>query len=396
MTIDVTRQTFYASVHMLRIVALVLTLAAGTGCRAQTPNFEQKAPRTVSDATSPDDISEGRQTAITRAVAAATPAVVSVNVIGIQTVRSDPFFDDFFSQFLGRRLERDRTVQGLGSGFVVSADGYIVTNDHVVQIASALDRSRITVSFYDGRSMEATLVGTDTFTDIALLKVEPEEPLDFIRFAEEETPIVGEWAIALGNPFGLFEANDPTVTVGVVSAVDRDFEVQGDHVYRDMIQTDAAINRGNSGGPLVNARAEVIGVNTFIYSQSGGSIGLGFAVPAGKSKQIVEELKANGVVDRSYYTGLSVVDINASLARALGLPTAEGVIVRDVQPGSPADEAGFQPYDVIVGMAGDDVARQQQLVARLYDFRPDDTVGFTILRDGREIALSMRLGRSEG
>jgi serine protease Do len=350
----------------------------------------------VSDATSPDDISEGRQTAITRAVAAATPAVVSVNVIGIQTVRSDPFFDDFFSQFLGRRLERDRTVQGLGSGFVVSADGYIVTNDHVVQIASALDRSRITVSFYDGRSMEATLVGTDTFTDIALLKVEPEEPLDFIRFAEEETPIVGEWAIALGNPFGLFEANDPTVTVGVVSAVDRDFEVQGDHVYRDMIQTDAAINRGNSGGPLVNARAEVIGVNTFIYSQSGGSIGLGFAVPAGKSKQIVEELKANGVVDRSYYTGLSVVDINASLARALGLPTAEGVIVRDVQPGSPADEAGFQPYDVIVGMAGDDVARQQQLVARLYDFRPDDTVGFTILRDGREIALSMRLGRSEG
>ena len=200
----------------------------------------------------------------------------------------------------------------------------------------------------------------------------------------------------MGNPFGLFEANEPTVTVGVVSAVDRDFEVQGGRVYRDMIQTDAAINRGNSGGPLVNANAEVIGVNTFIYSQSGGSIGLGFAVPSHKAEQIVSELKENGVVDRSYFTGLSVIDVTTSLARALGLPRAEGVIVRDVQPGSPADDAGFQPYDVIVGMAGDDVSNRQQIVARLYDFRPDDVVGFTVMRDGSLVEIAMRLGRSEG
>ncbi len=377
-------------------LVLLLVIAATSGCsRAQTPDFEQKQPQTI-EAPSADEIYSGRRNAITRAVAAATPAVVSVNVIGIQTVRADPFFDDFYRQFLGRRLERDRTVQGLGSGFVISPDGYIVTNDHVVEIASKLERSRITVSFYDGRSMEAELIGTDTFTDIALIKVSPEEPLDYISFTEGEEPIVGEWAIALGNPFGLFEANEPTVTVGVVSAVDRDFEVQGDRVYRDMIQTDAAINRGNSGGPLVDANAEVIGVNTFIYSQSGGSIGLGFAVPSHKAKQIVQELKDTGVVDRSYFTGLAVVDVTASLARALGLQRAEGVIVRDVQPGSPADVAGFRPYDVIVGIADEPIANRQQIVARLYDFRPDDIVEFTVLRDGDLSRIAMKLGRSEG
>jgi serine protease Do len=230
---------------------------------------------------------------------------------------------------------------------------------------------------------------------MALLKVEPESPLAHLRFSETEQPIPGEWAIALGNPFGLFEASEPTVTVGVVSGVGRDFQPQENRIYRDMIQTDASINQGNSGGPLINALGEVIGVNTFIYSQSGGSIGLGFAVPAYKARDIVDELRRTGRVDRSYYTGLRGIDVNERIARALGLTDESGFIVRDVDPGSPAEDAGFRPYDVIYSFEGEPVAGQLDLAARLFDFRPGDVVHFKIHRDGQDLDLTMQLGSQE-
>ena len=335
-----------------------------------------------------------RQNAITRAVELASPAVVSINVIGVERFQyQDPFAGDpWMEYFFGRRRSRiyERQVQAVGSGFVISPDGYIVTNEHVAHNAA-----QITVAFMDGATLEAQLVGRDEATDLALLKVDTTVTLPYLNFAEEGNPIPGEWVIALGNPFGLFEAAEPTVTVGVISGVGRDFQPQENRVYRDMIQTDAAINKGNSGGPLINALGEVIGVNTFIYTagRNTGSIGLGFAVPAYKAREIVNELRTNGEVDRSYYTGLRGLDVNDRIARALGLTETRGFIVRDVDPSSPAEDAGFRPYDVILSFEGEAIDGQLDLAGRLYDFRPGDTVQLQVMRDARMINLSMTLGR---
>src|SRR5690606_11861414 len=190
---------------------------------------------------------------------------------------------------------------------------------------------------------------------------------------------------------------EPTVTVGVVSAVSRNLSVNRDgRIYTDMIQTDAAINRGNSGGPLVNALGEVIGVNSAIYSESGGSIGIGFAVPAEKALRILDELRETGTVDRSYYTGLYGQNVDARIARALDLDRAEGIFVRNIDPNSPADEAGFQPYDVIVSFQGEPVGTTSDYLARLYDYRPGDQVQLGVVRDGEIRTLTLVLGRQEG
>ncbi|HEX9659033.1 MAG TPA: trypsin-like peptidase domain-containing protein, partial [Rhodothermales bacterium] len=336
-------------------ILLVIVLAACNQSAQSQQSLEQpgQAQRVAVDDTAEldDSIMRSRQTAITRAVEVVAPAVVSVNVTGVQQLQyQDPFSDPFFEYFFGRRRSRvvEREIHSFGSGFVVSPDGYIVTNDHVAGAAT-----EIIVAFPDGSTLKAQLIGSDPVSDISLIKVEPETPLPFLAFAGEESPIVGEWVIALGNPFGLFEAADPSVTVGVVSAVGRDFRPREGRLYRNMIQTDAAINQGNSGGPLVNALGEVIGVNSFIYSRGGGSDGIGFAVPADKVSRIVEELRMNGAVDRSIYTGLVVKGVSQRVAHALGLRNTQGVLVDRVDPGSPAEEAGFQPYDVIVAINGD-------------------------------------------
>jgi len=389
-------QTMKRSVLFL-LPALVFIGSSQLACSQQTrpvpPPQRVEAP---ADEDVNEQISRSRQTSITRAVEAVKPAVVSVNVIEVRRVAyRDPFADPFFEFFgLQRRQSRilEREVQGLGSGFVISPDGYIVTNDHV-----AGNATKITVSFPDGKTLDARLVGTDPATDIALLKVDPDEPLPYLEFSKSGPPIVGEWVIALGNPFGLFEAADPTVTVGVVSATGRDLQVERrGTIYRDMIQTDAAINRGNSGGPLVNALGEVIGVNSAIYSESGGSIGIGFAVPADKARRIIEELREKGFIDRSYYTGLAVMNVDERIARALRLERASGAFIRDVDPGSPAEAAGLLPYDVIIEIEGERITNSNDYVARIYDFRPGDTVGVTVLRDGKPRDLNLRIGRARG
>lgn len=339
-------------------------------------------------------VAPSRRTAITTAVETVSPAVVTVNVQETQVMRDPRFegYDDaYVYYFLKKSPYRTEEVQGTGSGFVVSPDGYIVTNEHVVGGATGIE-----VLFPDGRAMDATLVGTDEPTDLALLKVDAEEPLPHVEFETDTAPIVGEWVIAFGNPFGLFEASEPSVSVGVVSATGRDLHAESEgRLYRDMIQTDAAINQGNSGGPLVNAEGRVMGVNTTIFSESGGSIGLSFAVPARRAARIVQELKERGAVDRAYYTGLSTVPVTPEIAEALKMETPMGVLVHDFDFGSPAAEAGIRMYDVIIEMEGTRLKTREDYVARIYDFRPGDTVRLTVLRDGERVELTMRIGREE-
>ncbi len=365
--------------------ALAFSLLVLTACRQDARSQQPVLPQNSDAATVQQDIGASRQTAITRAVEKAEPAVVSVNVIEVRQVR-DPYYDSWFD-FFGPPRAQMREIKQIGSGFVFSPDGYIVTNDHV-----AGNATRITVSFPDGRTLPARLVGTDQATDLALLKVDADSTLPFLQFATSGPPIVGEWTIALGNPYGLFEAAEPTVTVGVVSALGRNLN-QPDRLYRGMIQTDAAINQGNSGGPLINALGEVIGINTAIFSQSGGSVGIGFAVPADRAGQILDELRENGQVDRSYYTGLDVVDLNARIAEAVGTSRLRGVVVRDVDAGSPAQRAGLQPYDVIVAIAGQPIGSNDDYVARIFDFRPGDQVDVDVEREGKPQRFSMRIGR---
>ena len=358
---------------------LALVLLAAAGCNS--PAQSQQPPASLDGAS--EQIGQSRRTAITRAVESASPAVVSVNVIEVRNVRvRDPF-----AGFFGRVPERvyQQQVKGLGSGFVISPDGYIVTNDHV-----AGNATKITVAFPDGSTRDGTLIGSDPETDIALVKVDAERPLAHVEF-ENEGPVAGEWAIALGNPFGLFEAAEPSVTVGVVSAVGRDFPAQQGRTFRDMIQTDAAINSGNSGGPLLDALGRVIGMNTFIYSQSGGSVGLGFAVPAQRIRQVVAELRETGSVDRSFYTGLNVRPVDARIARALDLGEARGLIVSSVDAGSPAERAGLEPYDVIVTIESDPVATNEDVRQRLVDKRAGDRVALGVVRDGRAVTVTLTL-----
>ena len=366
------------------------------GCQQNAQSQEQVSPSS-SAASLNDSITLGRQTAITRAVEAATPAIVSINVIELQQVLyrdpfEDFFQDPFFGQFFSDRQSRiiEKRVQGLGSGFLISPDGYIVTNHHV-----AGNASKITVSLTDGQTLDAELIGADMATDLALLKVNPDRSLEYLRFSESAEPIVGEWAIALGNPFGLFTASAPSVTVGVVSATGRDLGNQEGRIFHDMIQTDAAINQGNSGGPLINALGEVIGVNTVLYSETGGFVGLGFAVPAAKAQRIINELRDTGQVDRSYYTGISFVPVTARIAEALDLDDTRGVLIADVDTGSPAGEAGFLPYDLIVALEDEQISNKDDYVARIFDFRPGDVITYDILRNNRRVQLSLQIGRLE-
>jgi len=338
------------------------------------------------------EIGNSRQNAITRAAQAVSPAVASVIVTQVQVYTYDPFggfgFDEFFRDFFPRRQYRQE-VKSMGSGVVVSKDGEVITNAHVVRNAS-----EIKVVLPDNRELEAELLGIDNNLDLALLKVKGKD-LPVARLGTSEDLLIGEWAIAFGNPFGfLLQDAQPTVTVGVISALHRDVESGRKVVFNDMIQTDAAINPGNSGGPLCNAAGEVIGINTFIFTHSGGSEGIGFARPIDAVQQFIKDVKGTGATQYSRHkTGLGAVvaDINSQLRVKFSLAHRQGVVVIEVEKESAAEAIGMQPGDVVL-MAQGKVVRTAAGFQRQYE-KVGSVVDIIIDRAGEQIRLHYRLSR---
>ncbi|MBK8552438.1 MAG: trypsin-like peptidase domain-containing protein [Ignavibacteria bacterium] len=338
------------------------------------------------------NISESRETAITRTVKKVSPTVVGINVEEVREIQ-DPFSmfnnDPFFKQFFNNRGPQTQVVKELGSGYIISPDGYILTNDHV-----AGNATKISVTMTNGETIDARLIGSDKNSDVALLKIDKNN-LDYVRLGNSDDVIIGEWVVALGNPFGLFEINDkPTVTVGVVSATDMKVTAEGNRVYKDMIQTDASINAGNSGGPLVNADGEVIGMNTIIFTGGGysnGSIGVGFAISINRVKQIMEEIKANGKIERNFNVGFRIQGIDERIAKYLKLEKPEGVVVTDVQRGSLSDAAGLKPEDVIIEANGEKIRNERDLLFIVNDLRTGDLLKMKIIRGGSEKEIEMKL-----
>lgn len=345
------------------------------------------------------EITVSRQNAITRTVERVSDAVVGINVIEIrETVYrdpfreffgDDPFFGPFFRDRFGDRTRRQE-IRGLGSGFVISPDGYILTNDHV-----AGNAAEITVTLADGRQFSADLIGSDLVSDIALLKIDTEEGLPYVPLGDSDDVIIGEWVVALGNPFGLFErGHKPIVTVGVLSAKNMNLSSVNNRVYRGMLQTDAAINSGNSGGPLVNSLGEVIGVNTLIYTGSGrmtGNVGVGFAIPVNRVKNIVAELREHGKIDRSFWTGIRIQSVDQNVARVLGMDRAEGVIISQVLHDSPAERAGLEVGDVIIEVNGERISAQEIMVDIVNSSRVGDVLKLKVLRDKSEKEINLKL-----
>jgi len=335
------------------------------------------------------NVSEERQTAITRAIEKVSKCIVGINVEEVRQVQ-DPFFNDpFFRQFFGDMGPQKQVVRGLGSGYIISEDGYILTNDHV-----AGNATKISVTLTTGETVTAKLVGSDPVSDVALLKID-KKGLPFINFGNSDNIIIGEWVIALGNPFGLFEINDkPTVTVGVVSATNMKVSAEGNRVYKDMIQTDASINSGNSGGPLVDVDGNVIGMNTIIYTGSQfsqGSIGVGFAISINRVKKIMEELKSGGKIERSSNVGFRIQAIDDQIAKYLGLNDKNGVIVTQIQRGGVSDRAGLKVEDVIIACNDEKIRNEQDLIFAINDMRKGDLVKLKVLRSGSEKVVEMKL-----
>ncbi len=321
-------------------------------------------------------ISASRRTAITDAVAKVAPAVVTVQTEVIERVAAD-----VFEQFFGGRSAQ-RAAAGLGSGFIVRPDGIIITNAHVVAGAT-----KISVALRDGTTYPAKLLGMDDANDLAVIKIDA-KGLPVTPLGSSSNLIVGEWAIAIGNPYGFLFANtEPSVTAGVVSGTGRNLatESEGSGVYVDMIQTDASINPGNSGGPLVNAAGEVIGVNSSIFSPSGGSIGLGFAIPINRAKRVTDDLLAHGVVRRPW------IGIQPQLTRAGAGTAPGGVLVASVIAGSPAAQAGIRAGDVLVRSRERALHNPYDWFAELLELRVGEKVNLTIRRNGHEMPVQVQV-----
>ena len=298
-------------------------------------------------------------------------------------------FDKYFRDFFERGMpEVPRGMPGpearaMGSGFIISADGLIVTNNHVVEHAE-----EITVTLHDGRKLPARVRGRDPKTDLALLEVDTGERLPYVEFGDSDAARVGDWVIAVGNPFGL----GGTVTAGIISARGRDIR---SGPYDDFLQIDAPINRGNSGGPLFDRHGEVIGINTAIFSPSGGNVGIGFAIPAKLAQSVVEELRENGRIDRGWI-GVKIQPVTEAVAAGLGLDEAEGALVASVEPNGPASKSGLKAGDVILRFDDEPVKSMRDLPRMVADTEERTRVEMAIWRGGQRKTLELTVGRAPG
>lgn len=394
---------------MVRFVTILFFFFTVTGC-----SFEQDADKepttpiasigTLNTAktdseNSPDrekedqqltTIDDSRRNAITNAVDKAGPAVVSITVTELQRGYTREF-DSFFFRYFDVPIQRE--VQSVGSGFIISEDGLVVTNEHV----ASKNSKTIMVALSDGNTYDAELLGSDELADLSLLKIKDQSrSYPYVEFADSDNIMVGEWSIAMGNPFGLFADGQPSVTVGVVSAKERDFrpDPQDPRVYIEMIQTDAAINRGNSGGPLINSNGEVMGVNTFIFTggTSSGFVGLGFAIPSNRVQKIINQLKESGTVSLDYDPGMKFVPVTRQLIiQYPNIPRVLGLFVTEVNKSGPAYECGIMPGDVIVQIGDERVTSEMHAWALMREYDEGEEMELHLVRENRQYKTSMNL-----
>jgi len=362
------------------LTAGILLLTRGGSSAAVPPLWTEKPPALAGSSTA------ASSTPWVAVAKADTPAVVNISTtqvvknpmaLGDQGSSNDPF-QGFFHQFFGDMPRTFRT-HSLGSGFIIREDGYVVTNNHVVDGAT-----EIAVKLSDGREFPAKIVGRDEKTDLALLKIDA-KGLPVLPFGDSDKLQVGEPVMAIGNPFGL----EGTVTTGIVSAEGR---VIGEGPYDNFIQTDASINPGNSGGPLVNATGQVVGIDTAIFSQSGESVGIGFAIPINMAKTILPQFEAKGHVTRGWL-GVSIQPVTPELAKAMQLPKEEGALVAQVLPDSPAQKAGLQAGDVIVEYDGHAIAKAEELPRLVAGTPVEQTATVKVLRDGKPLTVTAQIAQ---
>jgi serine protease Do len=321
-----------------------------------------------------------------------SPAVVNIRTIKtikgggrvFRQFKKGPFgendpFNDFFDRFFGEERPHDFKQRSLGSGFIINKDGYIVTNNHVVENAD-----KIEVILKDEKEFDAEIVGRDANTDLALIKIKPDRDLPVLLFGDSDALKVGQWVVAIGSPFGL----EHTVTAGIVSAKGR---VIGSGPYDDFIQTDASINPGNSGGPLINMQGKVVGINTAIIA--GGS-GIGFAIPINLAKNIVDQLKSSGEVIRGWL-GVGIQDISKQVAEYYGIKSEKGVLVTEVFPDDPADKAGIEPQDIILSINGKEVGSAREITSMIADLDVGETVKIQVLRNGKTRTFKVKIAKRE-
>jgi serine protease Do len=374
-------------IHLLLFTNIVWLLLFLVGPLEKTPRvdwFSASAQAAAGPLTATR--TNARRTELVEAAERVSPSIVSVGASRTSYVVS-PFFD-FFSDFA--IFPYQEKIPYLGSGVIVSKDGLIVTNSHVIEQAED-----VFVTLSDGRELPATVVAVDSVLDLALLKVNATN-LPAIKMGDSDDLMVGEWVLAMGNPFGnLIGDPHPTVTVGVVSALKRSFRSGGPSpkVYQDMIQTDAAINPGNSGGALVNALGELVGINTFIVSRSGGSIGIGFAIPVNRVKALVEEVTRYGRL-RPKLVDFRVQNLNARIARILGSRATSGVVVAEIQRNGPAYKAGLRVGDIITAVNGHEVRTTDDIFANIWAQPVGTAIQCDVDRAGRKLSIEFKIAEA--